>query len=165
MVVDELSRRWGGLSFRSKFGGELAQQDQTVVLKPMEFMNVSGQAVQRAAGFYKIGPEQTLVIHDEIDLDFGRLRVKVGGGHGGHNGLRSISECCGEGYLRVRCGVGKPQHGGKERVVGHVLGGFSKVEQEELPFLVGGAADAVELVLKKGATAAMNQVNRQEPRS
>jgi peptidyl-tRNA hydrolase, PTH1 family len=158
MVVDELARRWKAAGWREKFGGEIAQAKDIVVLKPQEYMNVSGQAVQRTQAFYKIEPKDTIVIHDEIDLPFGKLRVKVGGGHGGHNGLRSIIQMSGDAFLRVRCGVGKP-NGGKDRVTGHVLGGFSKVEQTELPFLVGGAADAVQLILEKGATAAMNKVN------
>jgi PTH1 family peptidyl-tRNA hydrolase len=84
--------------------------------------------------------------------------VKVAGGHGGHNGLRSIIQMTSDAFVRVRCGLGKPV-GGKEKVTGHVLGGFSKAEQTELPFLIGGAADAVQLVLDKGATAAMNKMN------
>jgi peptidyl-tRNA hydrolase, PTH1 family len=165
LIADELARRWKVGSFKSKFGGEIAQKDQFVVLKPQEYMNVSGAAVQRAQQFFKIAPAETIVIHDEIDLPFGRLRVKVGGGHGGHNGLRSITENTGAEFIRVRCGVGKPDT--KERVVGHVLSGFSKEEQRELPFLVGEAADAVELVINKGTTAAMNKVNtdKQQPRS
>ena len=158
MVVDELSRRWQLGAWRSKFGGEIAQKGDRVALKPLEYMNLSGQAVQRAAAFYQVQPAQVIVIHDDIDLELGRVKVKAGGGHGGHNGLRSISENIGETYLRVRCGIAKPQ-GGKERVTGHVLGGFSKAEREELPFLVGGAADAVELTIDKGVTAAMNKVN------
>ena len=164
MVADELHRRWRMSSWKSKFGGEVSQQDQIVLLKPQEYMNVSGQAVQRTAAFYKIEAKDIIVIHDEIDLPFGKLRVKVAGGHGGHNGLRSIVSQIGESFLRVRCGVGKPE-GGKEKVTGHVLGGFSKLEKEELPFLVGGAADAVELIMKEGSVAAMNQVNTDKPRS
>ena len=158
MVADELAHRWKAPGWREKFGGEIAQTQAIVVLRPQEYMNVSGQAVQRTQAFYKIGPEQTIVVHDEIDLPFGKLRVKVGGGHGGHNGLRSIIQNTGDAFIRVRCGVGKPD-GGKDRVTGHVLGGFSKAEQHELPFLIGGAADAVQIVLEKGATAAMNKVN------
>lgn len=158
MVVDELARRWKAPGFRSKFGGEIALTNDIVLLKPQEYMNVSGQAVGRTSTFYKIAAEQTIVVHDEIDLPFGKLRVKVGGGHGGHNGLRSIIQMTGDAFLRVRCGLGKPV-GGKEKVTGHVLGGFSKAEQTELPFLIGGAADAVQLVLDKGPTIAMNKVN------
>jgi len=158
MVVDELARRWKAAGWREKFGGELAQAKAIVMLKPQEYMTLSGQAVQRTQAFYKIEPSQTIVVHDEIDLPFGKLRVKVGGGHGGHNGLRSIIQSAGDAFIRVRCGMGKPD-GGKEKVTGHVLGGFSKAEKTELPFLIGGAADAVQLILDKGATAAMNKVN------
>jgi PTH1 family peptidyl-tRNA hydrolase len=158
MVVDELARRWKAAGWRDKFGGEIAQAKDIVILKPQEYMNVSGQAVQRTQTFFKVEPNQTIVVHDEIDLPFGKIRVKVGGGHGGHNGLRSIIQSSGDAFIRVRCGVGKPD-GGKERVTGHVLGGFSKAEKTELPFLVGGAADAVQLVLDKGPTIAMNKVN------
>jgi len=158
MVGDELARRWNVVGWKEKFGGEIAQAKDIVLLKPQEYMNVSGQAVQRTQAFYKIEPSQTIVVHDEIDLPFGKIRVKVGGGHGGHNGLRSIIQMTGDAFVRVRCGLGKPV-GGKEKVTGHVLGGFSKAEQSELPFLIGGAADAVQMVLEKGPTAAMNKVN------
>jgi PTH1 family peptidyl-tRNA hydrolase len=158
MVVDELARRCKVAGWRNKFGGEIAQAKDLVVVKPQEYMNVSGQAVQRTQVFYKIEPTQTIVVHDEIDLPFGKIRVKVGGGHGGHNGLRSIIQMTGDAFVRVRCGLGKPI-GGKEKVTGHVLGGFSKVEQTELPFLIGGAADAVQWILDKGPLAAMNKVN------
>ena len=164
MVADELARRLGANGWRAKFGGEIAQTADSIVLKPQEFMNVSGLAVSRTIAFYKIESGKTIVVHDDIDIDFGRLKVKVGGGHGGHNGLRSITEQIGPEFIRVRCGVGKPS-GGKERVVGHVLGGFSKEEQKEVPFLVGEAADAVELILQKGTIAAMNKVNTDKPRS
>jgi len=127
------------------------------VLKPMEYMNLSGQAVQRTMAFYQVDEKHVVVVHDEIDLEFGRIKVKVGGGHGGHNGLRSVSEQIGPAYVRVRCGVGHPGH--KDRVVGHVLGPFSRAEQKELPFLVGGAADAVEAIVREGPIAAMNRFN------
>jgi peptidyl-tRNA hydrolase, PTH1 family len=124
-------------------------------------MNLSGQAVQKAAAFFKIEPSQTIVVHDEIDLPYATLRVKVAGGHGGHNGLRSITEHIGADYVRVRCGVGKPGSvGDRERVVGHVLGDFSKAEQKTLPIFVGEAASALRLVFSKGVMAAMNQVNQ-----
>jgi PTH1 family peptidyl-tRNA hydrolase len=164
MVVDELARRLAVGSWRAKFGGELAQKDELVFFKPLEYMNVSGPPVQRTAAFFKVASNDIVVVHDEIDLEFGKLKVKVGGGHGGHNGVRSVIENNGAEFIRVRCGVGKPS-GGKERTVGHVLGGFSKSEQAELPFLVGEAADAVELILSQGATAAMNKVNTDKPRS
>lgn len=167
MVLDELCRRMSvpASAFKAKFGSEIATAtplgggERVHLQKPMEFMNVSGQAVQRAAAFFQIGPENLIVIHDEIDLPFGKLRVKTGGGHGGHNGLRSISQALGPEYLRLRCGIGKPG-GGKEQVTGHVLSPFSKAEQAELPFLVGRAADAAEAILQKGITFAMNNFNK-----
>ena len=161
--VDLLARRHGG-EFRDyrKYSGETAkisiEGHEVVLLKPTTYMNRSGLSIRQLSDFYKIPPEEILVAHDELDLPVGTVRLKQGGGHGGHNGLRSIIQNSHDGFVRVRCGVGKPV-GGKDRVTGHVLGGFSKSEQEELPFLVGGAADAVELVMKKGSTAAMNQVN------
>ena len=161
LVLDQLCQRWRVPALRSKFGGQVEKVEaagQTVVLlKPMEFMNLSGQATQRTAAFYQVEARQIVVIHDDIDLDFGRVKVKVGGGHGGHNGLRSLSEHLGPDYVRVRCGVGHP--GDKSRVVGHVLGPFSKAEQKELPFFLDAAAEAVETLLRRGTTAAMNQLN------
>jgi len=174
LVVDELARRWKveNQGWKNKFGGELAQttyrnsqqaDEPIVLLKPQEFMNLSGGATQRVAAFYKIEPSHIVVIHDELDLDFGKLRVKVGGGHGGHNGLRSVSEQLGPAYIRVRCGVGKPNS--KERTVGHVLGGFDKQESKDLPLMIGEAADAVETLLEKGPIVAMNKHNADKPRS
>ena len=112
-------------------------------------MNVSGQAVQRTQAFYKIEPQQTIVVHDEIDLPFGKLRVKVGGGHGGHNGLRSIIA---DAARRLRSGAlrsGQARRAAKRGLPATCSVAFSKSEQTELPFLVGGAADAVQLVLKR----------------
>ena len=106
---------------------------------------LAGRRCSGPQAFYKVEPSQIVVVHDEIDLPFGMLRVKVGGGHGGHNGLRSIIEQLGDdASSRVRCGVGQARSAARNRSTGHVLGGFSaRAEQSELPFLVGGAADAV----------------------
>ena len=164
MVIDELCTRWSlpAGALKGKFGSEVGLADragQRVYLqKPMEYMNVSGQAVQRLSAFFRVEARETLIVQDDIDLPFGRVKVKAGGGHGGHNGLRSISEAIGPAYMRVRCGVGKPT-GGKEKIVGHVLSPFSKAEKKELPFLIASAADAVEAILDKGATFAMNKFN------
>ncbi len=161
MVVDELARRARAESFRSKFGGDVTTCEvagqRAVLLKPMEYMNLSGRAVQRAAAFYQAEPKDLVVVHDEIDLDFGTLRVKHGGGLAGHNGLRSIVSDLGTpDFTRVRIGVGKPGH---KNVAGHVLDDFAKSEQEELKILIQEAADAVEEILRKGALLAMNKVN------
>lgn len=175
MVVDVLAARWGVSSalFRNKFGSLLAQTDcklggamlRVHLQKPMEFMNLSGGPVQRAMAFFRIPPKNLIVIHDEIDLPFLRLRVKVGGGHGGHNGLRSISQAIGPDYLRVRVGVGRPAVAGSdkakagEKVTGHVLGAFGRAEQKELPAYLDRAADAVEAILTHGPAQAMNDYN------
>ncbi len=156
MVVDELARKWRA-SFRSKFGAEVAATTHAILLKPQEYMNLSGRAVAEAIHFYKIEPEQTVVVHDELDHEFTKLRVKVGGGHGGHNGLRSVVETIGADFLRIRCGIGKPAN--KEQVTFHVLSGFDKEEKKNLPLVIGRAVSAVELVIERGATVAMNQVN------
>lgn len=162
-VADELARRWKLSAWRSKFGGSLAQKGERLVFKPQQYMNESGPPLQAVASFYGLEPAQVVVVHDDIDLEFERLKVKVGGGHGGHNGLRSILECFDPGFVRVRIGVGKPQ-GGKHQVVGHVLGTFSKAEEKLAPLVIQRGADAVEMVLEKGPAWAMNQVNV-DPRS
>ena len=162
MVVDELARRTGAEGFRTKFGGELTTCTlagaKAALLKPMEYMNLSGRAVQRSAAFYQVEPGAIVVVHDEIDLELGRLQVKIGGGHAGHNGVRSIAESMGSpDFVRVRCGVGRPA--GSRAAAGHVLGDFSKSEQTEVKILVQEAADAVEEIVRKGPLLAMNKVN------
>jgi peptidyl-tRNA hydrolase, PTH1 family len=176
MVVDELARRHGLGPFRSKMGGEwgsgLVAGEKTVLLKPMEFMNLSGYAVSRAAKFHDVEPERIVVVHDEIDLDLGRLKLKRGGGHGGHNGLRSLVEQLGSrDFLRVRVGVGKPPgvsgaDAGDRRVSGWVLSDFPSDAAREVEDLLDRAADAVEAILARGIEAAMNDFNqRNEPKS
>lgn len=171
MVLDRLLRRFGAGSRSHKFASELSQADrngQRIYLqKPLEYMNLSGQAVQRAMAFFRIPPDHVIVIHDEIDLALGTLRVKSGGGHGGHNGLRSISGAVGPDYGRVRCGVGRPggTGGGKvpgkgDRVVGHVLSPFGKAERDEADVMIERAADAVEAILDHGYPYAMNRFNK-----
>ena len=162
MVVDELAPRWRVDHFGSKFGGELALGDgggqKIVLLKPLEYMNVSGRSLQRAAAFYQVPIKQTIVAHDEIDLPLGTLRVKVGGGHAGHNGLRSIVQETGSAdFVRIRCGVGRPS--GPQPVADFVLTDFRKDEQTLAEILVKEAADAIETVVGNGPQAAMNTVN------
>jgi PTH1 family peptidyl-tRNA hydrolase len=127
----------------------------------MEFMNVSGQAVARVAKFWKIPVERTVVVHDDLDLPFGRLKLGAGGGHGGNNGVRSlIAELGSADFLRVRFGVGRPPAG--RDAAGHVLADFSGAERAELPALRGQAADAVEEIVGAGLVAAMNRFNPQK---
>lgn len=165
MVIDEIatrSRPAGGGAWKSKFGAEITEAEvageKSLLMKPQQYMNVSGIAVQQGTAFYQVDVKQIVVVHDEIDIDFGRLKLKVGGGHGGHNGLRSIIQQLGaQEFTRVRCGVGRP--GAKANVADYVLGDFQKAEKTEAEILVKEAADAVEEIVKKGPLLAMNKYN------
>ncbi|WP_061931635.1 aminoacyl-tRNA hydrolase [Aureimonas sp. AU22] len=160
MAVDEIARRPGFSPWSKKFQGEIAEgqvgSEKVLLLKPQTFMNESGRSVQAAAAFYKIAPAQIVVFHDELDLPPAKVRVKIGGGHGGHNGLRSIDAHLGKDYRRVRLGIGHP--GSKERVNPHVLGDFAKVDREWLePLLEAVARNAEALVAGEDAVF-MNKV-------
>jgi len=137
--------------------GRLAGEEATVLL-PQTFMNRSGASVAPACQSLGVTPGDLIVVHDEIDLPFGTLRIKVGGGHGGHNGLRSITDALGHGdFVRVRLGVGRPPAGGD--VSGHVLSRFAAAERQVLADLLDQAAAAVEAILARGSAAAMNEFN------
>jgi PTH1 family peptidyl-tRNA hydrolase len=162
MVVDELVTRARGSAPRAKFGAELGEiaigGKRTLLCKPMEFMNVSGQAVARAAAFWKIPVGDTIVVYDELDIPFGSLKLAAGGGPGGHNGLRSIIADLGDpGFARVRIGIGRPAPG--RDAAGYVLADFSRAEAKDLPDLVSLAAEAVEAIVTDGIAAAMNRFN------
>ncbi|GAA1053602.1 MULTISPECIES: aminoacyl-tRNA hydrolase [Dietzia] len=133
--------------------------DQAVVLaRPRSYMNLSGGPVAAVAKYFSVAPTEVIVVHDEIDIDFGQVRLKRGGGEGGHNGLRSVTSALGtRDYIRVRAGVGRPP--GRMAVADYVLKRFSKLEQPDVPFLVQDAADAVELLLTHGLETAQNQVH------
>lgn len=170
LVVDELGRRTNVSAFREKFGGVIATtqvaHEKAVLLKPMEYMNTSGRAVQKAAAFYQIEPRHIVVVHDEVDLPLGRLRVKEGGGHGGHNGMRSIVECLStRDVVRVRCGVGRPEGAPGRKMTGHVLGRFGQDELEAAEALTLRAADAVEAIVRNGPLSAMNDYNADNSRA
>lgn len=165
LVLDELAKRAGAPAFREKFGAAIVlaevAAEKTVLVKPMEYMNLSGRAVQRAATFYQIDPAHIVVVHDDIDLELGRLKLKMGGGHAGHNGVRSIlTELGTPDFLRVRCGVGRP--GARMDVADYVLGDFQRGEEEEAAIVVQEAADAIEEIVKHGPTAAMNRFNKRQ---
>lgn len=132
MAVDDIHRHYSFQAFRSKFQGEVADGkiagEKVLLLKPTTFMNESGRSVAEAARFYKIAPEHVIVLHDELDLAPGKIRVKKGGGLAGHNGLKSIAAHIGPDFHRVRIGIGHP--GEKGRVTGHVLKDFSKSDQD-----------------------------------
>lgn len=163
LVLDEIAQATRASIDRKKFGAELGEAEidgvRTLLIKPQTFMNLSGEAVGPAARFYKIEPADTIVVHDDLDLEFGRVQIKTGGGHGGHNGLRSLIAHLGTPeFVRIRVGIGRP--GGKKEVVGHVLGGFDKKETEELPFVLARSAEAVRCVVKNGALKCMNEFNK-----
>lgn len=161
MVVDELARRHGG-SFRSKFSGRLSElrvgDARLALLKPETYMNLSGGPVGSAARFFKVAPEALVVVHDDVDLEPGRLQVRLGGGLAGHNGLRSIAQALGtQEFLRVRIGVGRPGRGDRRDVADFVLAPFEPEEDGEA--LVAQAADAVEVLAGEGLDAAQRRFN------
>src|SRR5918995_4764544 len=148
LVVDDLARRHGG-SWRSKFPGELSGlgigDGRVALLKPMTYMNESGRSVGAALRFFKVPPERLLVVHDEGDLDLGRLQARLGGGLAGHNGLRSIAQALGTNeFLRLRIGVGRPGRGDRRSVSDYVLSKFDP--ETDVDALVARAADAVETI-------------------
>lgn len=159
MAADELVRRHSFGPWRSKFQGELAEGSiagtKVLVLKPMTYMNLSGQSVAAAARFLKVPVEDVVVIHDELDLPPGRLRVKRGGGAGGHNGLKSIDQHLGQNYRRVRLGIGHP--GDKDRVAGYVLHDFAK-DDSWLDPMIGAVCDAFPMLLGGDDSGFMNRV-------
>jgi PTH1 family peptidyl-tRNA hydrolase len=165
MVLDALATRWKAPFNGTKFDAELATAavsgDKVLLLKPQTFMNLSGQSLAGAARFFKVSVNEVLVVHDELDLPFGRLQLKAGGGSGGHNGLKSIAESWGEeAYARLRFGIGRPPSPGPDRVVGHVLSSFSTDEQPALPALVDRCVEAAESWARQGMQKAMNTFNR-----
>jgi PTH1 family peptidyl-tRNA hydrolase len=163
LVADELAARIGGSFKAHKSSGGRADivegrlAGQPVVLaKPKSYMNESGGPIVAISRFYKVGVERIIVAHDELDLPFGGLRLKRGGGEGGHNGLKSTSAALGsKDYLRVRFGIGRPP--GRQDPADYVLREFAAAERKELAFLIDRAADAVEALLAKGLEAAQNE--------
>ena len=161
MVCDELARRHGG-SFRSKFSGELSELRldgaRVALLKPQTYMNESGRAVGPAVRFFKVEPERLLVVHDEADLEPGRLQARAGGGLAGHNGLRSIAQHLRtQEFLRLRVGVGRPERGDPRPVADFVLSPFSP--EMDVDSLVARAADAVETLVRDGLDETQRQFN------
>ena len=161
MVCDELARRRGA-GFRSKFSGELCEHRldgaRLALLKPQTFMNDSGRAVSAAAAFFKVAPGELLVVHDEVDLEPGRLQARAGGGLAGHNGLRSIAKHLGTAdFLRLRVGVGRPERGDHRPVADFVLSPFG--DEIDVDALVGRAADAVETLARNGLDETQQRFN------
>ncbi|MCV2863630.1 aminoacyl-tRNA hydrolase [Albidovulum sediminicola] len=160
MALDRIAEDHGFAPFRAKFQGLLSEgrlgSARVALLKPQTFMNLSGQSVGEAMRFYKIEPEAVTVFHDELDLAPGKCRVKMGGGHAGHNGLRSIHAHIGEGYQRVRLGIGHPGH--KDRVAPYVLSDFAKADADWLDDLMRGLSDGAAALAEGDAARFQNAV-------
>jgi PTH1 family peptidyl-tRNA hydrolase len=161
MVADELARRMDG-RWRAKFSGQLSEVRldalRLALLKPETFMNDSGRSVAAATRFFKVKPESLLVVHDDVDLEPGRLQARAGGGLAGHNGLRSLAQTLGtQEFLRLRIGVGRPGRGDPRSVADYVLSPFEL--DEDVGALVSRAAAAVETVAREGVEAAQQRFN------
>ena len=161
MAVDEIARRHGFSPWRRRFQGETTEGsldgERVVLLRPMTFMNESGRAVQEAAGFFKLAAGEVTVFQDELELPAAKVRVKVGGGIAGHNGLRSISAHIGNDYRRVRLGIGHP--GVKELVHGYVLSDFAKDERPWVQALCEAVADSAGLLTTDRDSTFQNKVH------
>ncbi len=161
LFLDRIAALNGLSLVRKQFGGLTVEWERKgirlILLKPQTFMNLSGRSIIPAMQFYKLQSEQLFVVHDEIDLPLGTARLKMGGGHGGQNGLRSIMEHLGKGnFTRVRLGIGRPLNGD---VTNHVLGTFSPQEMEIFTRVLDGALDMLELALDEGVPKAMSLFN------
>jgi PTH1 family peptidyl-tRNA hydrolase len=161
MAVGEIARRYGFSPWKRRFQGQTAEGtvdgEKVMALEPWTWMNLSGQSVAAALQFFKLTPGDVVVIHDELDLPAGHMRVKKGGGHGGHNGLRSIDAHIGKDYWRVRLGIGHP--GDKNLVTGYVLHDFAKADRVWLEPLLDAVAGTLPLLLKSDAPGFMNKVS------
>ena len=160
MAVDAIHRRHSFSPWSKKFKGLIAEGEiageKVLLIKPQTFMNLSGESVGEAMRFYKLGPESLVAIYDELDLLPGKARIKTGGGHGGHNGIKSLDAHCGREYRRLRLGIGHP--GSKERVHGHVLGDFAKIDQIWLQPLLEALADNAAMLVKAEDSQLLNKL-------
>ncbi|WP_104168390.1 aminoacyl-tRNA hydrolase [Arthrobacter sp. SX1312] len=166
MVLDLLASRMSGRFTSSKAQAVTLERrlgiggPRLVLAKPLTYMNITGGPVSMLARFHDVAPDHVIAVHDEIDIPFNTLKLKLGGGEGGHNGLRDISKALGtKDYHRVRVGVGRPP--GRQDPADFVLKDFGTVEKKELPFLLDDAADAVELLIRDGLLAAQQKVHAQ----
>ncbi|MDZ5697990.1 aminoacyl-tRNA hydrolase [Chelativorans sp. M5D2P16] len=161
MAADAIARRHSFSPWSKKFSALVAEGllggEKVLLIKPQTFMNLSGQAVGEAMRFYKLAPADLVVLYDELDLAPGKLRVKRGGGHGGHNGIKSINAHCGPDYRRVRIGIGHP--GDKARVNAHVLGDFAKADRDWLEPLLDSVADNFGMLAAGDESGFMNKVS------
>lgn len=160
MAVDALQRLPSFSPWTKKFRAEISEGEiageKILLMKPQTYMNLSGESVGEAMRFFKLAPADIIAIHDELDLPAGRARIKTGGGHGGHNGLKSLDAHCGRDYRRLRLGIGHP--GDKERVHGHVLGDFAKTDSVWLDPLLDAIADNAAMLVKSEDSQLMNRL-------
>ncbi len=164
MVLDRLSHRTGIPITKKNFSGLSGEGnllgERVLLLKPQTFMNLSGRSVSEALRFHKLSFSDLMVIHDDLDIPFGRMKVREGGGHGGHNGLRSLLQELGSAqFVRVRVGIGRPVHGD---AADHVLSNFSPDEMAGLPHLLDGVVEGVEMFLREGLSKAMSLFNNRD---
>lgn len=163
-VLDELALRWRCDSWRKRFEAEAAEhrtESPVLLLKPQTYMNRSGISVREAARFYKLPASDIVVIHDDLDLPAGRLRIRERGGAGGHRGIESLLAELGAGeFIRIKLGIGRPPE--EWETADYVLARFTTEELPQIQKMILAAADAVEMILREGAVAAMNRFNRQE---
>lgn len=163
MVVNALAKKYSIPVIRKKFdvlcGQGKIEGSEIVLAKPMAFMNRSGPPIRKLAEYFGISGEEVVVIHDDIDLAFERLKIKMKGGHGGHNGIRSITDAFGNGdFVRIRIGIGRPD--GPREVTDHVLGKFSSEEKKKLDMAVSRARDAVVTIIRDGIQEGMSIFNK-----
>lgn len=153
MAADEISRRFSFSAFREKFDGLVAEGniggEKVLLLKPQTYMNLSGNSVVKAAFFYKILPQNVIVIHDDMDLKLGQIKAKCGGSSGGHNGIKSIDSQISPNYNRIRIGVGHPEHQ-QNQVIDYVLSSFGREEKETLNQSIDIVADLIDILIKNG---------------
>ncbi len=167
-VVDRWVERHGGPAWRDKFSGHIASVncdhgERVLLLKPMTFMNLSGHSVRAALSFFKLAPSDLLLVHDELDLPFGEVRLKQGGGHAGHNGVGSVIEELGtDVFARLRFGIGRPAADFVGSGADFVLESFPLADRPQLDELVESSSQVIEQVVKDGLSAAMNRVNRRK---
>jgi peptidyl-tRNA hydrolase, PTH1 family len=160
MAVDAIQRRAGFSPWSKKFKAEISEGElggeKVLLMKPQTYMNVSGESVGEAMRFYKLGPQDILAIYDELDLAPGKARIKTGGGHGGHNGVKSLDAHLGKEYRRMRLGIGHP--GSKELVHNHVLGDFAKADRAWLEPLIDALADNAEMLVRMEDSQILNKL-------
>ena len=169
MAADEIHRRYNFSPWRTKFDGLIAEGEisgqKVYLLKPQTYMNLSGNSVVKAAHFYKILPQNIVVIHDDMDLPCNKLKAKLGGGSGGHNGIKSIDAAISPNYNRIRLGVGHPQNKSEESVVNHVLSGFSKADKVDVDNNIDLAAELIGILLEKGVAEFSNQIGLRQQKN